>query len=87
MTVGELIEELKKHDPTLLVVVRGYEGGVNVINSLERYRVKLDANLGTWYYGRHEQIWEGQEIDVDDETAFVIELVGDPNSDHFCGPR
>ena len=56
MKVKELIEQLKQLNPELMVVVRGYEGGVNEVVSYEECNIALDANKGDWYYGRHEVV-------------------------------
>jgi hypothetical protein len=54
MNVGQLIEELKHLDPNLMVVVRGYEGGVNEVVSHTVCNIAIDANKNESYYGRHE---------------------------------
>ena len=54
MKVKELIEELKKLDPELMVVVDGYEGGVSELNTCGETTVKLDVN-SEWWYGKHEE--------------------------------
>ena len=57
MTVAELIAELKNHDPTIRVVISGYEGGVSDVTFVESLTVALDVNKETWYYGDHEETW------------------------------
>lgn len=52
-TVGDLVAELSKHSPDLLVVVDGYEGGTDFISNIEEVRIKPYANTA-WYYGSHE---------------------------------
>ena len=54
MNVGQLIEQLKQLDPEAMVVVRGYEGGVNEVVSHTVCKIAIDANKGEWYFGRHE---------------------------------
>ena len=54
ITVGELIERLKEHDPKLRVMMPGYEGGVrDGPNEFQVRVVALDVNE-EWYYGSHE---------------------------------
>lgn len=54
MTVEQLIEELKKHGPNKIVVVAGYEGGHDEVDSVSEIRLILNANT-EWWYGKHEQ--------------------------------
>ena len=61
MKVKELIEELQKLDPELLVVVRGYEGGVNEASNIHLCDVELDCNTGIEYYGKHEILYDGDK--------------------------
>ena len=53
MKVKELIEVLSQLDPELLVVVHGYEGGVNEVDRCDVYDIELNVNTA-WYYGKHE---------------------------------
>jgi hypothetical protein len=41
MNIKELIEKLKQFDPETLVVVNGYEGGADNINSIEKTTIIL----------------------------------------------
>jgi hypothetical protein len=52
MNVKQLIEKLQTFDPELIVVINGYEGGVEEINHAEKTRINLNANT-EWYYGDH----------------------------------
>lgn len=66
MTIGELIEHLKKLDKNRRVVVRGYEGGFHDINveNIREIRLKLSYwgdNLS--YYGPHEEVYDEDEYD------------------------
>ena len=70
MKVKELIEQLKQLNPELMVVVRGYEGGVNEVISYEECNIALDANE-EWYYGRHEIV-----EDESDNTIKGVKLIG-----------
>jgi hypothetical protein len=58
MTVFELIERLKELDQEAMVVVRGYEGGVNEVTYVDESELALDVNTA-WYYGKHELISHG----------------------------
>lgn len=62
MKVKELIKELQQYDPEQLVVVNGYEGGVNACSSCEEVSVKLGVN-SEWYYGNHEIVRNDEEFD------------------------
>ena len=53
MKVKELIEALSQLDPELMVVVAGYEGGVDEIDKFEMCDIELNVNT-EWYYGKHE---------------------------------
>ena len=67
MTVQELIDALSKLPPDHMVVVNGYEGGVNEISDV--VQCKLDLNVNTkWYYGKHET---HRRADSDDDVPGV----------------
>jgi hypothetical protein len=53
VTVSKLIEMLQKIPQDYMVVIRGYEGGVDEVTDLENARVILDVNK-EWNYGSHE---------------------------------
>jgi len=53
MKVKELIEKLSQLDPELMVVVHGYEGGVNNIDKCILCDIELNVNT-EWYYKKHE---------------------------------
>mgnify|MGYP003335212120 CR=1 FL=1 len=55
MNVKQLIEKLQTLDPELMVVVSGYEAGVNEANIVEVTKIALNVNT-SWYYGEHEEI-------------------------------
>ena len=59
MTVGELIQKLQEYDPETMVVVNGYEGGVNACSSCKEESIKLGVN-SEWYYGNHEIVHNGE---------------------------
>lgn len=62
--VSELIDTLKSMNPDHIVVVSGYEGGVNEITNVEQVMLTLDVN-SAWYYGAHE-------IDNSGDTPAVV---------------
>jgi len=53
MKAKQLIEVLSQLDPELMVVVHGYEGGVNEVDKCELCDIELNVNTA-WYYGKHE---------------------------------
>jgi len=53
MKAKDLIQELQKLDPETLVVVAGYEGGVDEVKSLTQYKIELDAHKGWAFFGDH----------------------------------
>ena len=53
MTVGELIEKLQKFDPSMRVMVDGYEGGLEDPQEPRQNFVVLDYHEHS-YYGKHE---------------------------------
>ena len=55
MNVKQLIEVLSKMDSELMVVVHGYEGGVNEVGSCNLCDIELNLNTA-WYYGKHETL-------------------------------
>lgn len=54
MTIQALIKELEKHPPDMLVMLPGYEGGFNDIETIELIPIKLNAH-SDWWYGAHEK--------------------------------
>ncbi|OQW53825.1 MAG: hypothetical protein A4S09_06300 [Proteobacteria bacterium SG_bin7] len=58
MTASDLIEALKKIDPSTHVLVQGYEGGFSEIADIKKLKIKLDVNTESWY-GRHEEADDG----------------------------
>ena len=74
MNVGQLIEQLRELDPTMMVVRAGYEGGVTEVDSVNAIEVLLNVNE-EWYYGEHE---EADEHAIEDhpnaQRAKAVEL-------------
>jgi hypothetical protein len=57
MKVKDLIAQLQTYDPDLMVVVSGYEGGVEECQSVSEHTIALNCNED-WYYGPHEMVVE-----------------------------
>lgn len=55
MKVKELIKKLQELDPENMVVISGYEGGLNEITMIEEVKIKKDVN-SVRYYGKHEEV-------------------------------
>jgi len=67
MKVKELIEVLSQLDPELMVVVHGYEGGVNEVDKCELRDIELNVNTA-WYYGKHEILLDNDKPTNKDST-------------------
>ena len=53
MKVQQLIEELQNYNPETIVVVSGYEDGVDTVANVSQVNIKLNV-FTEWYYGKHE---------------------------------
>ena len=53
MNVKQLIEKLSAYDPEMMVIVSGYEGGVNEAEYAADVKIKLNVYT-EWYYGKHD---------------------------------
>jgi hypothetical protein len=73
MTVKELIEKLQKFDPGMIVVVDGYEGGVNDVSTAREIDIILNCH-DEWYYGKHEipSMWSPDEINRETVKAVYL---------------
>jgi hypothetical protein len=61
MKIKELIEQLKKYDPEMLVVVRGYESGWDDIDIIkEQILIEWEYN-DSWYEGKYSYFEEKQD--------------------------
>jgi hypothetical protein len=68
MKVKQLIEELQKHDHETMVVISGYEDGVDEVSFASKVNIKLNA-FNEWYYGKHDI---AQGVDPFDCEAIFI---------------
>jgi hypothetical protein len=60
MKIKELIEQLKKYDPEMLVVARGYESGWDDIDIIkEQILIEWEYN-DSWYDGKYSYFQEKQ---------------------------
>ena len=71
MKVKGLIKALKKVNPELNVVIKGYEGGVDDMRSMKGITIERDVNTA-WYYGDHEQV---EDSEVEDNKLEVNALL------------
>lgn len=69
MNVKELIEKLQSYDPELMVVISGYEDGVNEAKHAADVNIALNVHA-EWYYGKHEVTYS--EADPFDCKAIYI---------------
>lgn len=71
MTVQELINKLQQFDPTLPVVLSGYEGGVYTLHGklIRQVLVAEDVN-SEWYYGPHEIVYAEFNDDYPNHKKF-----------------
>jgi hypothetical protein len=74
MNVQQLIEELQKHPPEMRVIVSGYEGGYNDLDSPKQTSIRLNVHEpDLWYYGRHDdEDYSCGSKDGSVETALLI---------------
>jgi hypothetical protein len=70
MKVKDLIQELQKLDPELLVVVAGYEGGVDEVKNLTQYKIELDAHKDWAFFGDHRALY-----DIEDRFSLSSTIV------------
>jgi len=74
MKVKELIEKLSQLDPELMVVVAGYEGGVNEVDKYELCDIELNVNTA-WYYGKHETLSDNRLKEAKDRNSTIVKGV------------
>lgn len=73
MKVKELIELLSQLDPELMVVVAGYEGGVDEIKKYKLCNIELNVN-DDWYYGKHEVLYKDKPKNKDSTIVKGVQL-------------
>ena len=71
MKVKELIEKLSQLDPELMVVIRGYEGGVDEVSDYGLCNIELNVN-DEWYYGKHETLSDNELKKVKDRNMTIV---------------
>jgi len=67
MNVRELILKLREFDGDLMVVVDGYEGGVNELKQVLPEEIVLNVHEEYGYFGKHELVeWRdrGEKVEV-----------------------
>lgn len=80
MTVAEMIEKLKKFPSGAIVVVDGYEGGVDTAKEPRQVTIFKDALKNYGYYGDHlvkdsveyRVYWTKREPDYPEVQAVLI---------------
>ena len=60
MKIKELVEQLKKYDPEMLVVVRGYEGGWDDIEKIKE-KILIEWENNSWYEGKYSYFEEKED--------------------------
>lgn len=71
MNVQQLIEYLSNYDGETMVVVAGYEGGVNEVNSIVQIKIALDVNTES-YYGKHDEYDEYKHEGCETTSALIF---------------
>ena len=69
MNVKQLIEKLSAYDPEMMVIVSGYEGGVNEVEYAADVKIKLNVYT-EWYYGKHE-VTDRDDDQFDCEAIYI----------------
>ena len=69
MNVKQLIERLSAYDPETMVIVSGYEGGVNEAKYVGDVKIKLNVYT-EWYYGKHE-VTDRDDDPFDCEAIYI----------------
>jgi hypothetical protein len=58
MTKAELIEMMREYPDDTMVVIQGYEGGLEDITEIEKIKLKLNYNTSL-FYGPHKEDDDG----------------------------
>ena len=53
MTVKDLIAEMQKFNPDMMVVVNGHEYGFNELTDVSEIKISLNVNFDSWA-GKHD---------------------------------
>lgn len=69
MNVKELIQKLEQYDQEAMVVVRGYESGVDEAEYVSEEKIKLNY-FNEWYYGKHETV-EPDSLSFDCKAIYI----------------
>jgi len=69
MNVKQLIEKLSTYDPETMVIIGGYEGGVDEAHQAGEVKIKLNAYT-EWYYGKHE-VTDRDDDPFDCEAIYI----------------
>lgn len=68
MNVKQLIDKLQQYNPDTMVIVNGYEGGVDECMTCNEKFIELDVNSESWY-GKHEIV---DTLEASDCKAILI---------------
>lgn len=71
MRVKDLMQELSKFEPELMVLRPGYEGGYQEIDLASLEHFKKDY-YKEWYYGPHEMLSDEEETKNADFKGILI---------------
>ncbi len=63
MKTKELIEILQTKDPEALVTVEGYEGGYDIIGTIEEIEI-CGPLKREWWYGKYEKCKEDELLKI-----------------------
>ena len=69
MTVGELIAVLQQHDPSVEVLINGYEGGLQAPH-IYRTGYWIDGCEGEAYSGPHREVATWEWFDNEDLDSY-----------------
>lgn len=69
MTVRELIARLQEFNPDTLVVVRGYEKGLDDIKDVHEIELCPKINETAWYFGKYDIV---MSYDTDTERTDAV---------------
>ena len=73
MKVKDLITALQKHDSEKDVVVRGYEGGYNIVSQIIEFNIYPHPCQNEWHYGEYDEDYNNEHKEI---STPAIELCG-----------